>query len=201
MGPQGSGKGTQAKLLSRFLKIPHIDVGELFRTEAQKGTELGLKAKAYWDKGKLVPDETTIAMVNNRLAQKDCEKGFIIDGYPRTLEQAKALDKVAKPDFVIELKIPDQISIKRLSARRYCPKCGKIYSLLERRIKYCANCKLKLIRRADDRPKIIKTRLKFYHDQTEPILDYYKPRGIVYEVDGTKKIEEVFNAVVSVLKL
>lgn len=199
LGAQGSGKGTQAKFLSEKYGIPHISTGDIFREAAEKKTELGLKAKSHWEKGSLVPDEITIGIVKERLSRPDCGKGFVLDGFPRTLEQAKALDDITEIDYVLELKIPDAISIERLSKRRVCKKCQAPYGHEAKMPEQCKKCGGKLIQRSDDKPEAIKKRLAVYHDETEPLLEYYRPREIVHVIDGTKNVSEVFAEIVLVL--
>ena len=198
IGPQGSGKGTQAKLLKEKFGIPHISTGDIFREAIAEKTELGLKAKEIIDKGNLVPDEITNKIVKERLQKEDCKKGFILDGYPRNINQAKALDSFAKIDYAVEIFVPDEISIKRLSSRRQCPKCGAIYGLdiPPKKDNICDKCGAELYQRDDDRPEAIKKRLEVYHKETEPVLDYYREKGILVRVDGTKPIKDVFEDIV-----
>ncbi|MCX8146903.1 MAG: adenylate kinase [Candidatus Woesearchaeota archaeon] len=202
IGPQGSGKGTQAKMLQEKFNIPHISTGDIFREAISKGTEIGKKAKAIIESGKLVPDEITNKIVEERLKQDDCKNGFILDGYPRNLNQAKALDSFSKIDYVIEIDVPDKISVKRLSSRRQCKKCGAIYgiTLIPKEEGICDKCGSELYQRDDDRPDAIKKRLEIYHKETEPILEYYRKKGILIRVDGTGSVENVFKEIKAKLK-
>lgn len=199
LGAQGSGKGTQAKYISEKYSIPHISTGDMLREAVEKKTELGLKAKSHMDTGSLVPDKIIIGIIKERISRLDCAQGFILDGFPRTLEQAKALDDITEIDFVLELKIPDEISIERLSKRRVCEKCQAPYGYEAMLPEKCKKCGGKLIQRSDDKPDAIKKRLDVYHDETEPLLEYYKPREIVHVIDGTKSVSEVFAEIVLVL--
>ncbi len=199
LGAQGSGKGTQAKYMSEKYCIPHISTGDILREAAEKKTELGLKAKGFMEKGALVPDKIIMGIIKERISMPDCGQGFILDGFPRTLEQAKALDDITEIDFVLELKIPDEISVERLSKRRVCEKCQAPYGFEAKLPEQCKKCGGKLIQRSDDKPEAIMKRLAVYHDETEPLLEYYKPREIVHAIDGTKSVSEVFAEIVVVL--
>ncbi|MEM4282154.1 MAG: nucleoside monophosphate kinase [Candidatus Woesearchaeota archaeon] len=201
-GPQGSGKGTQGRLLSQAFGIPHIDVGELLRKELEKGTELGMRAKKVLEHGGFVEDGEIFKLVKSKLLSSESEKGWILDGFPRTLEQADFLEQVAKPDIAILLKIPDRIAIKRLSSRRQCPKCGRVYGLdiPPKKRGRCDECGERLLRRKDDSPAAIRKRLRLYHKVTEPILRRYKKQRLVYEVDASGAIEEVFKELCSVVR-
>lgn len=193
IGPQGSGKGTQAQLLADKHKIPNISTGDIFREAIARKTELGLKAESYTKKGLLMPDDIVTSLVKERVRQKDCREGFILDGYPRNLNQARALDKITNLDKVFVVRITDDLAIKRLIIRRQCRKCKTIYSafnLLEKRGK-CDKCSGKLIKRDDDKPSAIKKRLNIYHKETEPLIDYYKKKGIVHIINGNQSVERV----------
>ena len=182
LGPQGSGKGTYASRLSPILGIPHISPGEIFRENITEKTELGKKVKKFFNSGLLVPDDVTIEIIKERLKKPDCEKGFIFDGFPRTIEQAEELEKIDTPDVVIYLDVPEWLLIKRLSSRVICEKCGKIYNILNVKPKkegICNKCKGKLIQREDETPEAIKMRLKEYEEKTKPILKFYEKKGIV----------------------
>lgn len=194
IGAQGSGKGTQAALLAKKKGIPHIAPGDILREEVAAGTEHGIQAKTYMDKGKMVPDYITNALVKARLSKPDCQNGYILDGYPRDRDQALALEDISPPDIIIELKIPDAVAIKRISRRRICPKDQTTYGIdvKPKKSGVCDKCGTKLIQRADDKPAAVKKRLEIYHHTTEPLIDYYKPREIVYSVDASKPIDEVF---------
>lgn len=180
LGPPGSGKGTYASRMAPKLGIPTISTGELFRENVKNGTDVGKKAKVFMDKGELVPDAITIEMLKQRIKQPDAKKGFILDGFPRTIPQAEALEKVAKIDAVINLVVPDEIVIARLSARRQCRKCSEIYNTLYLKPKkegICDKCGGELYQRDDDKPKAIKERLVVYTKNTQPLIDYYGEKG------------------------
>ena len=185
LGPPGAGKGTYASRLTKILGIPHISTGDIVREEIKKQTDLGKKIKEYSDRGVLVPDDIIIKLLEERLKKPDCKKGFILDGFPRTINQAEALEKIAKVDLVINLKVPDDIIITRLSNRLICSKCGAIYNLLTLKPKkegVCDKCGGKLYRREDDRPEVIRERLNIYRKQTEPLIDYYTKKGLLRDV-------------------
>jgi len=204
-GPPGAGKGTQAKMLSERLGIPHIATGDMFREAVKAGTELGRLAKQYMDRGELVPDNIVIGLVEERLRQPDCSKGFILDGFPRTVKQAEALDDVLAKlgiglDAVINLEVGEDEVIKRLSLRRTCKKCGAVYHLIfnpPREDERCDRCGGPLYQRDDDKEETVRNRLKVYRQQTKPLLDYYRQRGLLRDVDGEKPIDEVFAEVLS----
>ena len=185
LGPPGAGKGTYASRLTKILGIPHISTGDIVREEIKKQTDLGKKIKEYSDRGVLVPDDIIIKLLEERLKKPDCKKGFILDGFPRTINQAEALEKIAKVDLVINLKVPDDIIITRLSNRLICSKCGAIYNLLTLKPKkegICDKCGGKLYRREDDKPEVIRERLNIYRKQTEPLIDYYAKKGLLRNV-------------------
>ena len=198
IGPQGSGKGTQAKLLAESLHVPNISTGDIFREAAQKKTELGSKAESFMKKGMLVPDEIVTGLVKERIRQKDCREGFVLDGYPRNIAQAKALEKITNLDKVFVLKITDDIALKRLSTRRQCQKCKAIYGIPPSKKKnICDKCKGRLTQRDDDRPAAIKKRLAIYRSETEPLVDYYKKKGIVHGLNGALSIEKIAHEIKS----
>ena len=185
LGPPGAGKGTYASRLTKILGIPHISTGDMVREEIKKQTDLGKKIKEYSDRGVLVPDDIIIKLLEERLKKPDCKEGFILDGFPRTINQAEALEKIAKVDLVINLKVPDDIIITRLSNRLICSKCGAIYNLLTLKPKkegICDKCGGKLYRREDDKPEVIRERLNIYRKQTEPLIDYYARKGLLRNV-------------------
>ena len=185
LGPPGAGKGTYASRLTKILGIPHISTGDMVREEIKKQTDLGKKIKEYSDRGVLVPDDIIIKLLEERLKKPDCKEGFILDGFPRTINQAEALEKIAKIDLVINLKVPDDIIITRLSNRLICSKCGAIYNLLTLKPKkegICDKCGGKLYRREDDKPEVIRERLNIYRKQTEPLIDYYTKKGLLRNV-------------------
>ena len=192
-GPPGSGKGTQAKMLAEKLGIPHIGTGEVFRQEISKKTELGKKIEEIMKTGKLVSDEITIEVVKKRLAEDDCKNGWILDGFPRTIEQAKALDEFAKVEFVIDFSVTDEVSVERISQRRDCAKCGAIFGLAQGKPEKCTVCGGEVAPRADQDPEVVKKRLEVYHKKTKPLSDYYKPKNVLYTIDGNRPVQDVFN--------
>jgi adenylate kinase len=199
MGPQGSGKGTQAEMIEKKYNIPHISTGDIFRQAFEEKIELGLKAQEYWGMGNLVPDDITTGIVKERLKKQDCRNGFILDGFPRTVVQAEALDKITRLDKVIELDITDSEAILRISGRRICTRCQAVYNVqfkqpLQENV--CDKCKGHLIQRDDDKPEKIKKRLEIYHEQTKPILEHYRQKGILRTIDARKGIDEVFREIV-----
>jgi len=202
LGPPGTGKGTQAERISVELNIAHISTGEMFRQLADEGNEVGVEAKEkYWGKGNLVPDELTIKLVKERLAKEDCKKGFILDGFPRTIPQAEALDKIIKIDKVISIESSEEIIIKRLSNRRQCSKCKKIYGIdvPSKQEGICDVCQGKLIQRDDDKEEVIKDRLKIYEKQTKPLIDYYKDKLV--KIDGEQPIDKIKQDIIEAINL
>ncbi len=207
LGAPGAGKGTQAKMLAEKYGIPHISTGDIFRANIKEGTELGKKAKEYMDKGLLVPDELVVDLVMDRFKADDCKNGYILDGFPRTIPQAEALDSALaavgeKMDFAINVEVPDENIVNRMSGRRACVGCGATYHIKYNPTKVegiCDVCGKELILRDDDKPETVLNRLKVYHDQTQPLIDYYGKAGIVKEVDGTVDMNDVFNAIVEIL--
>jgi adenylate kinase len=189
MGPQGSGKGTYASRLSTIFGMPHISTGQIFRDNIAQGTPLGKEVDKFLKSGVLVPDDITLETVKNRLSEPDCKKGFIFDGFPRTLKQAEGLEKITKLDYVINLVVPDWVLIKRLSLRVTCEKCGEIYNLgyLKPKIEgICDKCGGRLIQRDDDKEEAIKKRLREYEEKTKPLIDYYKNKGILLNIFNDK---------------
>lgn len=185
LGPPGAGKGTYASRLTVILGIPHISTGDMVREEIKAQTKLGTMIREYSDKGELVPDKIIVELLAKRLRKPDCEKGFILDGFPRTIKQAEALDKILKTDLVINLNVPDEIIIQRLSNRLVCRKCGTIYNKLTlkpKRDNTCDECSGELYQREDDKPKVIQDRLNFYRKKTESLIDYYKKKGRINNV-------------------
>ncbi len=207
LGAPGAGKGTQAIKIADKYDIPHISTGDIFRANIKGGTELGQKAKSYIDKGELVPDEVTIGMLLDRIAQDDCKNGYVLDGFPRTIPQAKSLTEALKSqgdkiDFALNIDVPDEAIIERMSGRRACPKCGATYHIVYAAPKtenICDKCGTELIIRSDDKPETVKDRLNVYHQQTEPLIAYYKAAGVLREVDGTQELPKVFEDVVAIL--
>ena len=207
LGAPGAGKGTQAKKIAEVCNIPHISTGDIFRANIKNGTELGKKAKEYMDKGLLVPDELVCNLVVDRIQQDDCKDGFILDGFPRTIPQAKALTDALHAigqnmDFAIDVDVPDENIINRMSGRRACVGCGATYHIVNIPSKVegkCDRCGGDLILRDDDKPETVKKRLDVYHDQTKPLIDYYSKQNVLKDVDGTMEMEEVFDAIVKIL--
>lgn len=186
LGPPGAGKGTYASRLTVTLSVPHISTGDMVRDEIEAQTKLGKQIKEYSDKGELVPDDTVIKLLAKRLRKPDCENGFIIDGFPRTLKQAEALDKISETDLVINLNVPDEIIIQRLSNRLLCRKCGAIYNKVTLKPKtdnICDRCRSKLYQREDDKPQVIQERLNVYRRKTEPLIEYYRERALLRDVN------------------
>jgi len=203
IGPQGSGKGTHSDILSKKLGIPHISTGDMFREEVKKGTELGKTLEKYMNEGKLVPDEIVNEVMKKRLSEDDCKNGFILDGYPRNLNQAKMLDKIAKIDHVIYLDISDEKAIERISNRRQCRNCNAIYNLITippKKPGVCDKCGGPLYQRDDDKPDAVKERLKIFHEVTKPIIDYYRERGILDIVNSESEVEETQRKIEEVMK-
>ena len=203
MGPQGSGKGTQADILSEKLGIPHISTGEIFRENIKNQTELGKKIEQIVKSGALVPDEITNEITKQRLEQEDCANGFILDGFPRNLPQTEFLDKVKEIGLVLEVWISDEEATKRISQRRTCLKCQRVYHLIynpPKNDEICDECGQKLVIREDDQEKTVKNRLKIYHEQTKPLIDYYKAKGVYEKIDGMPPIPEVTEQITKILK-
>ncbi len=208
LGAPGAGKGTQAKQIAAKYSIPHISTGDIFRANIKNGTELGKKAKEYMDQGLLVPDELTCDLVMDRIAQDDCVNGFVLDGFPRTIPQAEALtaalEKIGQSmDFAIDVDVPDENIVSRMSGRRACLSCGATYHIVSippKKEGICDVCGSELVLRADDAPETVQKRLDVYHEQTQPLIDYYKGKGILKTVDGTVPMNEVFDQIVAVLE-
>ena len=189
LGAPGAGKGTQAKRIAEKYGIPHISTGDIFRANIKEGTELGLKAKEYMDQGLLVPDEVTIGMLLDRIHQADCKNGYVLDGFPRTIPQAESLNKALADmgeaiDFAIDVDVPDENIVNRMGGRRACIGCGATYHL---------------VLRDDDKPETVQKRLTVYHDQTQPLIEYYKGQGVLHSVDGTQAMEAVFESITGIL--
>ena len=203
LGAPGAGKGTQAKKIADLCKIPHISTGDIFRANIKQGTELGKKAKTYMDKGLLVPDELVCDLVVDRIQQDDCTKGFILDGFPRTIPQAEALTDALnaieqKMEYAINIDVPDENIIARMAGRRACVGCGATYHVEFNPPKVentCDTCGEKLILRDDDKPETVQNRLSVYHEQTQPLIDYYDQAKIMHTVDGTQSMDDVFSAI------
>ncbi len=207
LGAPGAGKGTQAQMIVDEYKIPQISTGDIFRANLKEGTELGLQAKVYMDKGELVPDELTCQLVVDRISRDDCKDGYILDGFPRTIPQAEYLtealtERGEKMDYAIDIEVPDENIIRRMSDRRVCLKCGATYNISEippKKEGICDKCGSELVQRADDEPETVKNRLEVYHAQTQPLIDYYKEQGILREVDGTQPMMDVFAQIKEIL--
>ena len=207
LGAPGAGKGTQAKKIAEKYQIPHISTGDIFRANIKGGTELGMKAKTFMDQGMLVPDEITIGMLMDRIGQEDCINGYVLDGFPRTIPQAESLTKALaergeKDDYAINVDVPDENIINRMSGRRACLGCGATYHItFNPPVKegICDTCGQELVLRDDDKPETVKKRLDVYHQQTQPLIDYYKNAEILAEVDGTQPMDAVFQGIVEIL--
>ena len=208
LGAPGAGKGTQAIKIAEKYGLPHISTGDIFRYNIKNNTELGLKAKEYMDKGQLVPDELTVSILLDRVAKDDCANGYILDGYPRTIPQAEVLEEALKKlgeniDFAVNVVVPDENIIERMSGRRTCPNCGETYHIIYNNTKaegVCDKCSGDLIQRPDDLPETVKKRLAVYAAQTKPLIDYYKSSNLYIEVDGQQDMDSVFNAIVASLE-
>jgi len=208
MGAPGSGKGTQADILKEYFNIPHISTGEIFRENIKNGTELGKKAKKFIDEGKLVPDELTCDLVFNRLKNHDCKRGFILDGFPRTINQAVILDQYTlkegmEIDKVVNIHVPDEVVIRRLSGRRVCSGCSKSYHIVYEKPQVegiCDECGSQLIQRKDDTAETIKARLITYHDSSEQVIGFYQEKGMLAVVQGDNDSEEVFKDILRALE-
>ena len=208
MGPPGAGKGTQATRIIDEFHLPHISTGDIFRENISKGTELGLKAKAIIERGDLVPDDLTIDLVKSRLSQPDCAKGYLLDGFPRTIAQAEALKKMGPEigravNLVIDITVPDEVLMERIAGRRVCPKCGASYNvntMKPAKEGICDRCDAELIQRKDDNPESFKIRLDNYYAQTAPLVDFYKAEGLYHHFDGMVGLEKVTEQVSALLK-
>ena len=207
LGAPGAGKGTQAKKIAAKYDIPHISTGDIFRANIKNGTELGKKAKTYMDQGLLVPDELVVDLVVDRVNQEDCSNGYVLDGFPRTIPQAEALDKALadlgqKMDYAIDVDVPDENIVNRMGGRRACVGCGATYHLVfapEKEEGICDTCGKELMVRDDDKPETVQKRLNVYHEQTQPLIEYYSKAGILKTVDGTVDMNDVFQAIVDIL--
>jgi len=208
LGAPGAGKGTQAKQIAAKYNIPHISTGDIFRANIKGGTALGMEAKGYMDKGQLVPDELTVRILLDRVANDDCKDGYVLDGFPRTIPQAEVLDAEVKKlnekvDFAINVDVPDENIVNRMGGRRACLKCGATYHIAyvpPKKEGICDTCGSELVLRDDDKPETVKNRLNIYHDQTQPLIDYYEKQGILRTVDGTKDMDDVFADIVNILE-
>ena len=207
LGAPGAGKGTQAKMIAEKYGLPHISTGDIFRANIKNGTELGKEAKEYMDKGLLVPDELTVRLLLDRVAQDDCKNGYVLDGFPRTIPQAEVLDEKLselgeKVDYAINVDVPDENIVNRMSGRRACLNCGATYHIVSippKKEGICDVCASALVLRDDDKPETVQNRLKVYHEQTQPLIDSYEKKGVLRSVDGTLPMEEVFTAITKIL--
>jgi len=195
IGAPGAGKGTQAKLIQEKYNLPHISTGDIFRMNIREKTPVGLKALEYIEKGQLVPDEVTLEIVAQRLKEADCQKGYILDGFPRTLPQAEALSKIENIDIVVDITVDNAKLIDRLTGRRVCVKCGESYHISTKKDNICDKCGDTLIHRDDDREEVIKNRLEVFEASTRPIVNYYDKMGKVASVDGMQDIDGVFKSI------
>ncbi|NDO46062.1 adenylate kinase [Clostridium sp. MD294] len=203
IGAPAAGKGTQARKLINHFQLAYISTGDMLREEVSRGTELGSKAKSIMASGGLVPDELIIAIVNERIKQDDCKNGFILDGFPRTTVQAEKLDEMVKLDKAVYINAPDDVMLERITARETCPKCGASYnkiSLPPKKAGICDVCGEGLTQRKDDTLEAGKARLATFHEQSEPLVEYYKKQGILFEVDGMLGVEEVSKAIIAELE-
>lgn len=207
LGAPGAGKGTQAKRIAEKYQIPHISTGDIFRANIKGNTELGQQAKRYMDQGLLVPDEVTIGMVLDRIEQDDCRGGYILDGFPRTIPQAETLtaalaERGEKIDYALNVDVSDKHIIARMAGRRACPKCGASYHVEfapPKQDGICDVCGETLVLRDDDKPETVEKRLTVYHDQTQPLIEYYRQKEALYSVDGTQEMDVVFQSIVDIL--
>ena len=204
LGAPGAGKGTQAEILCERLNIPTISTGNMIREALKSGTEMGLKAKSFIEAGQLVPDEVVIGIVRERLAMDDCKNGFILDGFPRTIPQAEALDRMGVTiDRVVDINVPDEVITRRVSGRRVCLDCGNTYHIETKKPQkdgVCDRCGSTLVQRKDDQPKTVEERLHVYHEQTEPLRDYYAAAGKLLVMDGQQGIQEIAEQTLAALK-
>ena len=204
LGAPGAGKGTQAEVICEHLHIPAVSTGNMMREALKNGTEMGLRAKSYMEEGKLVPDEVVIGIIKDRLQQDDCKGGFILDGFPRTIPQAEALDKMGIViDKVIDIEVPDEKIVERMSGRRVCESCGASYHLLYKKPEkegVCGKCGGALVQRKDDHPDTVKERLKVYHEQTEPLKAYYEKQGKLAVVEGQEDVADTSRLTLEALK-
>ena len=208
LGAPGAGKGTNAKRITKEFNIPHISTGDMFREALKNETELGKLAKSYMDKGLLVPDEVTISLVRERLAKDDCKDGFLLDGFPRNLTQAKKKKKIGETigrpiNYVIDINVPESVLKDRICGRRVCKNCGAPYHVTNLKPKVegvCDLCGGELVQRKDDNEEALKTRLDEYHHQTEPLIEFYTKKGIIHTVDGTKDLDDLMSDIKEILK-
>jgi adenylate kinase len=207
VGPPGAGKGTQAQFIASHLSVPKISTGDIFRANVSRGTPLGQRAREYMDRGDLVPDEVTIAMVRDRLAEDDAQEGFLLDGFPRNVAQAQTLEKIlaewdARLDLVLELVVDEDEVVRRLSGRRTCSQCGKIWHVLfdDKKDDICDDCGGQLFQRDDDKEEVVRHRLEVYQEQTAPLVSFYADEGILVGIDATGPVEEVTERALAALR-
>lgn len=207
LGAPGAGKGTQAKMIAQKYGVPHVSTGDMFRANIKNGTELGMEARKYMDQGLLVPDELTVRILLDRVAQEDCKNGYVLDGFPRTIPQAQVLDNALTEsgnqiDYAINVEVPDENIIRRMSGRRACLTCGATYHMEHvppKKEGICDACGSELVLRDDDKAETVKNRLDVYHKQTQPLIDFYMEKGVLESVDGTLPMEAVFAAITEIL--
>lgn len=207
LGAPGAGKGTQAKMIADKYGVPHVSTGDIFRANIKEGTELGKEAKSYMDQGLLVPDELTVKILLDRVAKEDCMNGYVLDGFPRTIPQAEVLEKALAElgdniDYAIDVDVPDENIVNRMSGRRACTECGATYHIVHIRPKtegVCDKCGKELVLRDDDKPETVGRRLSVYHEQTQPLIDFYSKKGILKTIDGTADMRDVFAAIIQIL--
>ncbi|RLJ05312.1 MAG: adenylate kinase [Candidatus Aenigmatarchaeota archaeon] len=213
LGPPGVGKGTYASRVAPILGIAHISTGDIFREEIKKETELGKKVKSYLESGQLVPDEIVIEVLKQRIEEDDCKKGFILDGFPRTIKQAEELDKITKIDAVINIVLDEDLLVKKISARRICRNCGKIYNIADirkgeihlppiapKKEGICDDCGGELYQRDDDKEEVVRERLNVYYEQTAPLIDYYKNKGLIREITVTGGPDKMVPVILKIMK-
>ncbi|MCM1268722.1 MAG: adenylate kinase [Bacteroidales bacterium] len=208
LGAPGAGKGTQAKMIADTYGIPHVSTGDIFRMNIKNGTQLGMEAKTYMDQGLLVPDELTVRILLDRVAQDDCKNGYVLDGFPRTIPQAEVLEDALtklgdRIDYAINVEIPDENIIRRMGGRRACLSCGATYHIEHvppKKEGVCDQCGQELVLRDDDKPETVKNRLNVYHEQTQPLIDFYAKKGVLKSVDGTQDMQDVFGAIKEILQ-
>ncbi|MBQ9833410.1 MAG: adenylate kinase [Clostridia bacterium] len=200
LGAPGAGKGTQAERIAEQYGLAHISTGDMLRAEMKKGTELGVMAKSFTDKGELVPDDVIIAMVQKRISERDCDNGFLLDGFPRTVNQADALKTISDIDMVVNIDVPTERLVARISGRRMCPGCGASFHISMYRGSICDKCGAELYIRDDDKEETVYNRIKVYNEKTQPLIDYYTDNGLLKSVDGDKSPEQVFESIKVLLK-
>ena len=201
LGAPGAGKGTQAVRIAAAMGIPHISTGDIFRKNIKEGTPVGLKAKSYIDRGQLVPDEVVVEIVQQRIEESDCKNGFLLDGFPRTIAQAEALDRLTDIDRVINIEADLDKLVDRITGRRVCGKCGESYHISTKKDDICEKCGGKLIQRADDNEETVKSRLNVYKNETAPLIEFYKNQGVLINVDGMQTIDKVFEDIAKLLQI